>query len=101
MRNSHLQPPHDSPHTLDGIINEKSLSEVSKELNVQMVESNLNTLHWILCGDLNLTSVDWNTLSSDDQHESSFSKSIEKFNPGLLTYNAFLQRDVSITDVFF
>ena len=51
-------PPHDSHSTLNWIIFEKFLSEVNKRLNVRMVESNLNTTQWILCGDLNLTSVD-------------------------------------------
>ena len=77
-------PPHDSPYTLKGNIFEKFSSEVNKQLNVHMVKSNLNTTHWILCGDLNLTSVDWNTLSGDDQPESSFLISIAKFNLGLL-----------------
>ena len=63
-----------------------------------MVESNLNTTQWILCGDLNLTSVDWNTLSRDEQRESSSLKSMAKFNLGLLTDNEFLQRDVLLTD---
>ena len=51
-------PPHDSPYTLNGIIFENFLSEVNKQLNFRIVESNLNTTQWILCGDLNLTSVD-------------------------------------------
>ena len=84
-------PPHVSLHTLNGIIFENFLSELNKQLNVHMIESNLNTKHWISCGDLNLTSVDWNTLSSDDQRQPSFLKSIAvEFNLGLLTDNYFL-----------
>ena len=72
---------------------------MSKQLNVHKVESNLITTHWILCGNLNSSSVDWNTLSSDDQLEFSILKSILKFNLGLLTNkDFFLQRDVILTD---
>ena len=51
-------PPHDINYTLSGNSNEKLLSEVNKQFNVHMVESNFNTKHWILRGDLNLTSGD-------------------------------------------
>ena len=71
---------------------------MNKQLNVHMVESNSNTTHWNLCGNLNLKSGDWNTLSSDDQCESSFLKPIAKFNFGLVTDNDFLQRGVLLTD---
>ena len=66
-----------------------------------MLESHFNKMHWILCRDLNLTSVDWNTLSSNDQRESSFLKSIAKFNLGLLKDKDFLQRDVLLTEILF
>ena len=72
---ANYNPPHDSPDTLNGLIFEKFLGERNKQLKVHMVDSNKSTTLWILCGDLNLTSVDWNILSSDDQRESSFLKS--------------------------
>ena len=78
-------PRHGSFYTLNGIIIEIFFCKLSKQLNVLMVESNLNTTHWILCSDLNVSLVGWNTLSSDDQRQSSFSKLIAKFNLGLLT----------------
>ena len=77
------------------------MSEVNKRLNVRMVESKLNAMQWILCGNLNLNSVDWNILSSDDQRESSFFISLKKFNLGLLTDNQILQRDVLLTYIIF
>ena len=38
------------------------MSEVRKQINVHMVESNMKKRTGNLYGDLNLTSVDWNTL---------------------------------------
>ena len=81
--------PYENPYTLYRIIFENLLGEVSKQLNVHMVESHLNTTLVILCGDLNLTSVDWNTSSSDEQREFSFLKSIAKFKLRLLTDSDF------------
>ena len=48
-----------------------------------------------------LTSVDWNTLLSDDQLESSFLESFLKFNLSLPTDNHFFQRDKFLTDNLF
>ena len=91
-------PPLDSPYILFAIIIENFLSEVSKQLNVYMVKFNVNTAHRTQSGNLILISIDCNTLSSDDQRETSFWKPIANLNLGLLTDNDFLQRDVLLTD---